>query len=385
MSISKKDLCIIACIIIGASVFFPYISVSIFGASMSASLFDGGDGTIILVIAAIALICSVCEQYFLSAFLGMVSLGIFTMENANMAPNHVEYNELARALLQNGTGYYLLLIGSIMLIAFSILALIEKPKKQSNYKTQLEDSSLFYSGDVVNQQQIQQAAPKEEKPIAQGQMADRPAAQQPAPKKKGGFKGIVISALIVAVMYLIGSYVGEQIGGATKNGSSKAPVTSSASSGNQRTSTSVSSAMTDLLTRHVVLVKEMDTGFRQYQVLYYGNDTHRLKKWSFVLVGAKNAGFTVSGLRSLYKQDEWPSFTQVRYFDDNDYAVASYDFDNLENIQRIRELIRYELLADMPESEIAKGAVDTDSLVSSIKKMGYQDASMLDYSLLHLK
>ncbi len=251
---------------------------------------------------------------------------------------------------------------------------------------QIEEDSRFCPKCGANQKQPQQASSgTDAKPPVQPQTAARPAAQQPAPKKKGGFKGIVISALIVAVMYLIGSYVGEQIGGATKSGSSKAPVTSSASSGNQRTSTSVSSAMTDLLTRHVVLVKEMDTGFRQYQVLYYGNDTHRLKKWSFVLVGAKNAGFTVSGLRSLYKQDEWPSFTQVRYFDDNDYAVASYDFDNLENIQRIRELIRYELLADMPESEIAKGAVDTDSLVSSIKKMGYQDASMLDYSLLHLK
>ena len=52
--------------------------------------------------------------------------------------------------------------------------------------------------------------------------------------------------------------------------------------------------------------------------------------------------------------------------------------------QRIRELIRYELLAAMPESEIAKGAVDVDHLIESAKELGYKDANILDYSLLHL-
>lgn len=248
--------------------------------------------------------------------------------------------------------------------------------------SQVEEGSHFCPkcGTDLTQHQQQAASAPVEKPNAQPQPVSQPAAQ----KKKGGFKKIVISACIVGIMYLIGSYVGQQMAGGTKQGSSKAPAASSASTGKQSVSSAASSALTDLITRHAVLMDEENASLRQYQVLYYGNDTHRLKAWSIVLVGKKSAGYSVNGLRSLYKQEEWPSFAEVRYFDDTDYAVASYDLKNLESAQRIRELIQYELLAAMPESEIAKGAVDVDHLIESAKELGYKDANILDYSLLHL-
>ena len=143
MSISKKSLCILSCILVGISVFFPYISVSFFGASMSKSLIDGSDGIIIIIIAVIALICSACEKYIPSIINGILAFLIFVLENANVSSNLGEGNELARSMLQNGAGYYMLLIGSIALVFFSIIGL--KDRKKINSSTNYQPTNNIQS------------------------------------------------------------------------------------------------------------------------------------------------------------------------------------------------------------------------------------------------
>ena len=125
MSISKKGLCIFASLVIGISVFFPYLSASFLGSTMSKALIDATDGYIILAIAAVGLLASVFEKYILSLVAGAASLIAFFIENGSLSKGMAGMDslsaELAKSMLQNGMGYYLLLIGSIALILFSIL------------------------------------------------------------------------------------------------------------------------------------------------------------------------------------------------------------------------------------------------------------------------
>lgn len=106
--------------------FFPYLSVSFLGTAVSKSLIDGGDGYIILGIAVIGLICSTCGKYIPSIIVGVVSFVFFILENNTVSANMGEANEMAKAMLQKGAGYYMLVIGSILLVVFSIMGLCDK-------------------------------------------------------------------------------------------------------------------------------------------------------------------------------------------------------------------------------------------------------------------
>ena len=131
---SKKNLCVISSLVVGISAFLPYLSVSFFGSSLSKSLLDGGDGYIVIIIAAIALICSFAEKYIPAVIMGVASLGLFFLENSNVASNlntgDSMSSALAKSMIQNSAGYYCLLIGSVALILFGVLANKDKKAEQ---------------------------------------------------------------------------------------------------------------------------------------------------------------------------------------------------------------------------------------------------------------
>ena len=119
-----KVLCVIACLIIGISAFLPYFSMSGFGITVSKSLRDGNDWIFVVIIASAALIFSVLGRYLFVVFLGIASLALFFIENNSVTTNlGKEIDALARSLIQNDLGYYCLLVGSAVLIVFSILGL----------------------------------------------------------------------------------------------------------------------------------------------------------------------------------------------------------------------------------------------------------------------
>lgn len=119
-----KILCIIACLVIGVSAFFPYFSVSGLGITVSKSLKDSNDWIYILIIAGAALVFSIIGKYLPVIFLGMASLAMFFIENNSITTNlGKEIDTLARSLIQNNMGYYFLLAGSIALIIFAVLGL----------------------------------------------------------------------------------------------------------------------------------------------------------------------------------------------------------------------------------------------------------------------
>ena len=135
---SKKNLCVLAAVLIAISAFLPYLSVSVLGSTLSKSLIDGGDGIILLVIAVIAIFCAVKEKYVVSLIMGAISVVMFFVENSSVQSSlnsstsgNALASSLARSMIQNGIGYYLLIIGAVALIVFSFMGMQEnKTKKQ---------------------------------------------------------------------------------------------------------------------------------------------------------------------------------------------------------------------------------------------------------------
>ena len=125
-----KILCIAACVVIGLSVTLPYFSVSGLGVTISKSLMDGDYGIFVLIIAGVALVLSMLGQYLFTALLGLLSLGLFFLQNGSVTTNlGKQVDALARSMIQNGYGYYFLLVGSVALIVFSVLGLAVKKGK----------------------------------------------------------------------------------------------------------------------------------------------------------------------------------------------------------------------------------------------------------------
>lgn len=124
-----KFLCIAAALIIGLSVLFSYFSVSALGYSLSVNTMDSGDGLIILIVALAAIVCAFIDQYLPVLITGIVSLALFFLENERLLKGIRDLGSLARSLINNGPGYYCLLIGSAALIVFSVLGLVEKSRR----------------------------------------------------------------------------------------------------------------------------------------------------------------------------------------------------------------------------------------------------------------
>ena len=128
MKLIVKLLCVLACGVIGLSVVVPFISASPFDVTISKNLMDGGRGTVILGIAGAALVFSLLGWFFFSALAGVAAFVMFFVEKGSITDilGIKEVDALVKLVTQNGTGYYLLLVGSIALVAFSIVGMILK-------------------------------------------------------------------------------------------------------------------------------------------------------------------------------------------------------------------------------------------------------------------
>lgn len=128
MKLILKLLCILACGVIGLSVVVPFISASPLDVTISKNLMDGGHGTIVLIIAGVGLVASLFGWFFLSALAGVAAFVMFFIEKGAVRDilGIKEVDALVKLVTQNGTGYYLLLVGAIALVAVSIVGMIWK-------------------------------------------------------------------------------------------------------------------------------------------------------------------------------------------------------------------------------------------------------------------
>ena len=79
--------------------------------------------------AGVALVLAVLDHYETTICLGFASLGLFFQHNSLLNTNlGSEIDALARSLIQKGYGYYFLMVGSIALIGFSVMGLVEEKR-----------------------------------------------------------------------------------------------------------------------------------------------------------------------------------------------------------------------------------------------------------------
>ena len=83
-SVSAKLLCILSAAIVGVSTLLPYVSVPVFGATVSVKLIDSWEGYLVAGIAVLALLFALLGRYIFSLAGGFASLAVFLVENYNL-------------------------------------------------------------------------------------------------------------------------------------------------------------------------------------------------------------------------------------------------------------------------------------------------------------
>ena len=121
--------------------FLPFIKISVLGSTITKNLAEGGDGYFILAIGIIALMCCLNEKYIATVISGVVSLALFAIESYDLT-SKIEDNVIVQYLIQKGAGYYALLVGSIALIVFALLARNEKQQREQE-RTQNNDNDYY--------------------------------------------------------------------------------------------------------------------------------------------------------------------------------------------------------------------------------------------------
>ena len=119
---------ILAGIAIAVSAFLPFVRVDMLGIKASVSLIDCQAGIIVLALAAIGIVFSVFGINIVVAIDGGLSTLLFLFENYAIE-REVDsdlYTGIAKALLDKGIGYYMLLAGSVILLLVGIFEIRNK-------------------------------------------------------------------------------------------------------------------------------------------------------------------------------------------------------------------------------------------------------------------
>ena len=112
---------IVASVAILLSAFLPYVSVSFLGSTMSICLMDSYLGYLFIVLASVGVLFSLIGFNIILIIDGVASTVIFFVVNSNLGGSDDDaLSQLAASMLQKSVGYYLLLLGSIGLIAAGI-------------------------------------------------------------------------------------------------------------------------------------------------------------------------------------------------------------------------------------------------------------------------
>lgn len=109
---------LLGCVIILLACFLPFASVSAFGYSESVSLMsEGKDGIIFLVLSVVTAVLIFIKQDMAALIGGIITGGLGLYEIINFHAVLGAYS----SMVDKGFGYFLLLIGSIVLIASVII------------------------------------------------------------------------------------------------------------------------------------------------------------------------------------------------------------------------------------------------------------------------
>ena len=111
--------------IIVLSLFLPFGAYSYGGVSDSFSLWKKGDGYFFLFIVIAGLIFLLLGKILAVIVSGLVTLGLFFIENADLPPRvNGKVVEAADLVVDRKIGFFLLLIGTLGLIAAGVVSII---------------------------------------------------------------------------------------------------------------------------------------------------------------------------------------------------------------------------------------------------------------------
>ena len=130
MPFSRRALCVLFSLLIIVSVFLPFYTASVLGVSASAALTDGSEGMFLIALGAVGLIASAFEKYLIASMAGIFSFAIFVMQIRNPVTELGELKRFAGGLIHSGAGYYLLLVGSLLLTVFAAAGLFGGGKRR---------------------------------------------------------------------------------------------------------------------------------------------------------------------------------------------------------------------------------------------------------------
>ncbi len=120
---------IIAAAVVVLSVFLPFIELTARRSHDSASLINGSDGIIFLVVAAIAAVFSLVGLNIGTLCTGVVSLGLSVFEVIYSFNYKKSELDMLSAKIHGKIGMYINLIGSILIIVAAIIGMTMREKQ----------------------------------------------------------------------------------------------------------------------------------------------------------------------------------------------------------------------------------------------------------------
>ena len=162
---------------------------------------------------------------------------------------------------------------------------------------------------------------------------------------------------------------------------------SSSGAGSDNKEPAIEIDTTDLLTEHTVFLMDEGDGYREYHIIYYGHDTHGLKKMSVQVQFDKAAGFTEEDLNEYDVEEVYPgfnsfSFANKQVMDDGDFYTLILNFEDLDNMDNVDAMEANGIITteDIEDATM----VDADSYMDSLRDAGGTEVGITDDAYLTL-
>ena len=217
------------------------------------------------------------------------------------------------------------------------------------------------------------AAQPEETVSAEPRTYEPAPAVQSAPKKKN--YGWIVVVAVIAVLMFIG------LNNRPKDKSSGSSDPSSQNTDADAIIDDMSEAQEDLVKLHKVFVSDEDEGIRIFEIVFYGSDTHILTDITDEYILDKSYGYTMEDISEAGLEDEFPSFAEISYAEDDEYVIFICKMKDLKDVSRLQALVDYDFLT-LTDGDCATKSLDADSYMDSVLALGWEEASMQDYNLL---
>lgn len=115
---------VVAAALLILAVFLPYASASVFGASFSVSLIEGGDGIFFIAIAVVGIVFTLLNKQLVEMICGIAACLLSLFELISWKTQLGDLSDM----VSKGFGFYLMFIASIAMLVIGILRFMQSKK-----------------------------------------------------------------------------------------------------------------------------------------------------------------------------------------------------------------------------------------------------------------